>query len=231
MGNANKGLLVVGVVALLAFFLTKKPPNPPAFTYEVIDLSLSPAEVQPGGAVTITVVVRNTSNVAGTATVNLTGDFTGSKNVALPAQLNATAEAVFMVTATGVGTYTVSTDGRSASFECISAAPAMSLLSATSSPNPTAVNSNETITLRIKNNSNSPIHAIVYIGIRGNDNASGPHPEYNPGLVFAAWETKTITCVLQNYWNPGTEKVTIMVWDSPYTQTFISTFGQEYQVV
>ena len=87
------------------------------FDVELSNLVISPLEVVVGHLVAISVDVTNTGQTAGSYTVALTGDVMGSKPVSLQPAETKTVD--FTFTPTTPGTYNMSVDGLSGSFEAV----------------------------------------------------------------------------------------------------------------
>lgn len=96
-----------------------KPEAPPGAEFEVSNLVISPAEVQPGQVVTISCMVTNIGQEAGEYTVTLGGDFVAERTVTLEPGKSTTVS--FEVTPTEIKTYQVLVDGLSGSFRATTA--------------------------------------------------------------------------------------------------------------
>lgn len=113
------GLGVVGGVIGIIVLATRAkaaPPIPPA-EISLSDLTINPPEVNPGGKVTISVIVTNIGGMVGSYEVILGGDFMAAKTVTLePGESKAVS---FEVTPTELGVYSVSVDGLTGSFSVV----------------------------------------------------------------------------------------------------------------
>jgi len=99
------------------------PPAPTPAAFSLSNLTVQPAEVQPGEAVTITVAVANTGGTEGSYTVvlNLNGTKETEKSVTVAS--GASEVVTFSVSKEVVGSYSVTVDGLSASFTVLAPAP------------------------------------------------------------------------------------------------------------
>jgi len=91
--------------------------TPPGAEFKVSDLVISPTEVNPGQPVTISCLVTNIGEEAGSYTVKLGGDFMAEQTVTLQPGESKTVS--FEVTPAVVKSYAVSVDGLSGSFAAI----------------------------------------------------------------------------------------------------------------
>jgi nitrous oxidase accessory protein NosD len=104
--------------------VTQPPPPPPApAAFSISGLSVKPAEVEPGEAVTVSVSVTNTGGTEGSYTVvlSLNGVKEAEKRVTLSAGAGLTV--TFSVTREEAGTCTVTVDGLSDSFAVVAPPP------------------------------------------------------------------------------------------------------------
>ena len=106
---------IIGVVPVVT------PPAPAAFS--VSSLSVLPAEVEPGEAVTIAVLVANTGGESGSYTVVLKIDGVKEAEETVTVAAGDSQEVSFSVTKDEPGTYSVSVDGLSGSFTMIAPPP------------------------------------------------------------------------------------------------------------
>jgi len=93
--------------------------TPPAADFKVSDLVISPAEVEPGQAVTISCTVTNIGVEAGDCTVILGGDFMDSQTVTLAPGESKTVS--FEVTPMVAKSYSVSVNGLYGTFRATEA--------------------------------------------------------------------------------------------------------------
>ena len=97
------------------------PPAPAAFT--VSNLSVQPAEVQPGQTVTVAVLVANTGGESGSHTVVLKINEVKEAEKTVTIAAGASQTVSFSVTRQEAGTYTVTADGLSGSFAVVAPPP------------------------------------------------------------------------------------------------------------
>ena len=90
---------------------------PPTAEFQVSDLVISPAEVNPGQVVTISCRVTNIGGEVGDYTLTLGGDFMADQTVTLQPGESKTLS--FEVTPTVAKTYQVAVDGQSGSFRAV----------------------------------------------------------------------------------------------------------------
>jgi len=108
------GSYTVSVDALSRTFVVKPPPAPAAFATSV--LSVTPAEVDIGGRVTISVLVANTGDLAGSyeVTLKINNVVVDTKDVTLA---GGTSQTVTFTTSRDIaGSYTVNVDALSGTF-------------------------------------------------------------------------------------------------------------------
>jgi len=106
---------IIGII-VLATKAKAAPPIPPA-EISLGDLAINPPVVNPGGKVTISVIVTNIGGMVGSYEVILGGDFVAAKTVTLePGESKAV---TFEVTPTELGVYSVSVDGLTGSFSVV----------------------------------------------------------------------------------------------------------------
>jgi len=106
------GTYSVEVDGLTGRFTVAAPPTPPApAEFEVSDLSVTPSEVEPGEAVTVSAKVSNVGEASGSYTVEvkLDGVAVDSKTVTLSG--GASQALSFTVSSEVVGSHTVGVDG------------------------------------------------------------------------------------------------------------------------
>jgi len=100
------------------------PPTPPAEPLFVVsNMSISPTQVEPGQAVTISVEVRNDGNADGSYTLNLTinGELQDSREIVLaPGE---TRTLTYKVSRSEAGDYNVTLDGQSGTFTVVPVSP------------------------------------------------------------------------------------------------------------
>jgi transcriptional regulator with XRE-family HTH domain len=94
---------------------------PAAFT--VSDLSISPAEIDPGDTATVTAVIRNTGDLSGSfdAVLRINDNIAETRQITLAGQSSQVV--TFTVTPASTGTYTISVDGVSGTLEVAAPAP------------------------------------------------------------------------------------------------------------
>ena len=106
---------IIGII-VLATKAKAAPPIPPA-EISLGDLTVNPPAVNPGGRVTISVIVTNIGGMKGSYEVILGGDFMAAKTVTLePGESRMVS---FEVTPTELGVYSVSVDGLTGSFSVV----------------------------------------------------------------------------------------------------------------
>jgi len=100
------------------------PPPPPApAEFKVSDLSVKPAEVEPGETVTITVSVANTGGTEGSYAVILKINDVKEAEKSVTVAPGESQDVSFNVTREEAASYTVSVDGLSGSFTVVAPAP------------------------------------------------------------------------------------------------------------
>lgn len=91
--------------------------TPPVAEFRVSNLVISPTEVNPGQAVTVSCTVTNIGAEAGSYTVKMGGDFVAEQSVTL--QPGESKTVAFDITPAVVKTYSVSVDGLTGTFRAV----------------------------------------------------------------------------------------------------------------
>ncbi len=117
----SAGTYTVTIDSQIVTFTVKAPPEPAAFT--VSNLRISPAEVNIGDVVSISVVVANTGDLSGSYDVSLeiNGAVVETKSVTVAGSSSQTVS--FATSQNFIGTYTINVDTLSGSFTVTEAPP------------------------------------------------------------------------------------------------------------